>query len=314
MIIDVVGPLGRFLATAFQREALGYYRLPQEMLDRFVNYRPAAGDAAPLSPETFSRVRTAVASYAEASVADYANPYHGMPHFVKHAKNGVMLHGGCIGNGDDASVAMSQLMDLVGLLHDCHHPGCTLRIDAPRERWHRPELGAQVTCEYVSALAAVEVFEREGLSPVWQLGAVCLILMSTFGHADAVKRGLDFVPKIVLPQNPTLTAFMLADVWPVGDARSGLRDGVHINMLEMPASGKQTSDPMEIIVGQYGFETYYRQPLITHFISQVDHGHDLLEGGLTLSRQLQHEYSLALDGQAPELVAFVANYIQERSS
>jgi len=315
MIVAIDGPLGQFLTADLQREALSYYKLPQQMLDRFAAYVPAMGDAAPLSAEEFKRVRAAVARYAEESVAAYNNPYHGMPHFTKHAKNGVMLHNACIGDEDnDASLAMRQLMELGGLLHDCHHPGCTLRIDSPTERWHKPELGAEVTCEYVSALSAAELFEREGLSLVWQLGVVCLILMSTFGHADAAKRGFGFVPQIAKPRNPSLTAFVLADVWPSGDATDGLMDGVHINMLETNASGRRTNDPMEIIVGQRGFEIGYRQPLIAHFLTQVTRGHDVLERALRHSRELQHHYELAASGNWPELVAFVAHYIQEKSS
>jgi hypothetical protein len=258
-------------------------------------------DSQPIEPRQYERLLRQVKDYARASVARHGLPYHNEKHFEQMAAAATMLfdrmYGGQARRGP--LIAIRQAIEIAAWLHDCHHSGCTLRVDSVKPLY-RPELGTNVSAEFVSATAANDLLTHAGLPIQWRSFIVNCILSTTFGGKVAQQRGIQNVPAIGLVKTPYFALMRVADVWPPADIYVATQQGIDVNLHEIPATGTIT-DPIELLQAQLGFQDYRLAEMRN--LDKVC-GKSITKDGQKIVIHLTQQYRKALDGKFPELVAF----------
>lgn len=266
-------------------------------------YTPRPEDRQPMDARTYDRVLRQVKEYARMSVEAYNLPDHNMVHFSETAKAMTdqfeAVYGPAARTGP--LLAVRQALEIAGWLHDCHHSGCTLRIDSIKPLY-RPELGTNVSVEYVSAVAANDFLTWIGLPLPWRIFIVNEILASTFGGKIAQDRGITNIPVIHTPTTLYHAMMRVCDVWPKPDIHSELQKAINVNVHEIPAGGK-TTDPVQLLRDQAGFQGYR--------LSEMRNLDMIVGKQITLACQQEctrraEVFQQAADGDRPDLVDYVA--------
>ncbi|HJP80985.1 MAG TPA: hypothetical protein VJ841_01150 [Candidatus Saccharimonadales bacterium] len=290
------------------QEVLGWYpwhthypvHLRREFDDR--RFTVKESDAQPIEPRQYARLLRSVQDYARASVSRRKLAYHNENHFADMARSATMLFDRMYGSAARRGplIAIRQGIEIAAWLHDCHHSGCTLRADSIQPLY-KPELGTNVSAEFVSATAADELLRHAGLPIQWRAFVVNLILSTTFAGGVAKQRGIQGIPAIEKPRTAYFALMRLADVWPPSDVYIGAQQGINVNLHEIPATGVIT-DPVALIQAQIGFEQYRQGEM--RWFDQVC-GKSLTKDGQATSRRLQQQYERALSGKDKKLLDFV---------
>ncbi len=258
----------------------------------------------PMDGPTYDRVLRQVKEYARMSVETYNLPDHNMIHFAEVAKALTDLFDAVYGPAARTTplLAVRQALEIVGWLHDCHHSGCTFRIDSINPLY-RPELGTEVSVEYVSAVAANDYLAWIGLPLPWRIFIVNCILASTFGGKIAKERGLSRIPIVHAPATLYHAMMRVGDVWPKPDIHTELQKSVNINFHEMPGGGRIT-DPILLLRAQVGFQDYRLAEM--HNLDSIAGKQITLacRQGCTYRAQV---FQAAVDGKRPDLVDYVAS-------
>lgn len=287
------------------------YELPDELLVELATYTPRPEDAMAFEDNVFGQLWSASVAYVQSSVTAGGEtlPAHNYErHFQLVVDHGLLLFDTHFGTQTGIYGAVRQALALGLLFHDCHHCGSTLRRDHLFPL-HLPELGTNISVEEVSAIAANRFLKKWGVPLPWRLFIVGLIWASTFGHAQALERSHReygvYVPPAIHPHTFYHALMRVADCQPPASFEESLQYGSHVLVGEMPATGRQVTDPFEFADGQLGFLGY------------VGHCHDKLDriAGFALTtaaglRQIQqmHEHQMRqiVDGLNPEGFAFVS--------
>lgn len=297
------------ITTASQNEIWNWYNwsnYPPKLLREIKQnaYVALPEHSRPMNARTYDRVLRQVKDYAHMSVEAYNLPDHNMIHFAEVAKALTDLFDALYGAAARTTplLVIRQALEITGWLHDCHHSGCTLRADSVKPLY-RPELGTNVSVEYVSAVAANDYLAWIGLPLPWRVFIVNEILSSTFGGKIAKERGITNVPVIHAPTTLYHAMMRVGDVWPKPDIHAELQKAVNVNLHEIPAGGKVT-DPVQLLREQAGFQGYR--------LSEMRNLDTIAGKQITLA--CQHEcidrariFQAAVDGNRPDIVDYVTS-------
>lgn len=258
--------------------------------------------AQPMSQRAFDRVLQQVKEYARASVVRFNLAYHNEVHFAEMAHAAVLLFDTIHGPAarTSALLPVRQAIEIAAWLHDCHHTGCTLRHDSVNPL-HLPELGTDVSAEFVSAIAANDFLTWLQLPIQWRVFIVNCILATTFGGQAAIERGIANVPAISAVKTPYFALMRVADVWPRQDLWRELQGAVDVNFHEIPAAG-QITDPITLLRAQVGFQDYR--------ITEMQNLDRLVGKPVTARQQQDCTWRAALfqeaaDGRQPDVLNYV---------
>jgi hypothetical protein len=133
--------------------------------------------------------------------------------------------------------AVMQAFFFAGLMHDSGHCGATFRSQASqKEKLFLPELGENVSSEYVSMVSADKLAKELGFSVPARLFISFLIAATTYGgNTEEGKRlKIDHIKVTGFFG----TAMRLCDVAPPHSITEAARRDNGVNIAEIPASGK----------------------------------------------------------------------------
>ncbi len=226
--------LGLWAPFIDEQEMRSWYELPTSLQTECQIYQPDGHELDPFSESAFARLHREAVAYADQSVA-YANPpFHNHEHFRQVEENGLAAADAYAnGNRQKLPEAVRQALSLALYMHDAHHCASTFRVDA-RHGLYRPELGVNVSLEWVTTGAANEFMTARGLCLPARLFQVGIIWASTYGGQTPKGRELG-IPN---PQPQTVWGCITraADVCPQKDFTSWLRKGIAVNYGEIPAA------------------------------------------------------------------------------
>jgi hypothetical protein len=233
--------LGLWTPFVDMAEMIGWYQLPALLEAEYSSYMPDGHELEALPAHRFAAVRQAAIAYAEASVEALALPYHNAQHFRLTEERGMAAAEAYEQlTGNEVPEAVKQQLALALRLHDCHHCGSTFRAQAPQPgRLWRPELGARVSAEWVSALAADALGRECGLSVPARLFQTMIIWASTYGGSAPLGQELG----IPSPNPRSLWGCLMraADVCPSPNPVDTVRASIAVNYGERPAIPPATS-------------------------------------------------------------------------
>lgn len=296
----------RHITRESQQEISGWYGSPtypprlEYELRAIPRYWPDA--AQPMDSRSYDRILRQVKEYARASVVQLNLAYHNDVHFAEMAHAATSLFDAIYGPAarSTALLPVRQAIEIAAWLHDCHHSGCTLRYDSVHPL-HLPELGTDVSTEFVSTIAANDFLSWLGLPVQWRVFIVDCILATTFGGQAAIDRGISNVPAIGTVNTLYFAVMRVADVWPRQDLWRELQGAVNVNFHEIPATG-QVTDPITLLRAQVGFQDYR--------IAEMQNLDRL--AGRAITTRNQHEciwraalFQEAVDGHQPEILNYV---------
>ncbi len=215
--------------------------LPEEIERDLRNYVPS-DDVMPLSSQYFTEVMKAAIEMANGSVAHLNLPDHNSRHFCEVRDNGLAAFD--MRFGEEASTVyliVRQALEIALYCHDCYHCGSTLRIDAVRPgAIHMPELGMDVSVEWVSALEVWRFGKQWGLPTPMVFFMVCVILATTFAGDVARGRGLRNIPEVV-PTHFISCLTRASDARLQVDFTEMIQKSINVNIGEIPANGQVTT-------------------------------------------------------------------------
>jgi len=216
--------------------------LPREIEQDLRYYIAQSDDFTPLNPRRFTDVRAAAVEMADRSVAHLNLPDHNPKHFQEVRDNGLAVFDLYFGEAATTTyLAVRQALEIALYCHDCYHCGSTLRIDAVRAgALHMPELGVDVSVEWVSALEMWRFGKQWELSVPMLFFMVCVILATTFAGATAQQRGLQNIP-VVVPTHFISCLTRASDARLQEQFLEMIQKSINVNIGEIPASGQVTT-------------------------------------------------------------------------
>lgn len=233
-----------------------WYKLPPRLQGDLERFKPDGTELDALSPKQWRAVHRAAIAYAEKSVSKYDNPYHNADHFRLVEERGMAA----VKERErlqrkPVPEAVKQAFALALRLHDCHHCGATLRVDA-RKPLYRPELGKRISQEWISAQAADEFAHQHGLSVPARLFIVMVIWSSTY--SGNTLRGQQYGIPTVEPVGFWGRLMRAADVCLGGDEFTCLVNAVKITFEETPSLPAPTTWE-GFVKMEFGFLDYVMQ-------------------------------------------------------
>lgn len=212
----------------------GWYRLPDGMAAECRAYRPDGHELDALSARQYEQLHRKAVAFAKASVAPFRPAYHNDDmHFAETEAHGLAAADAYAG-GDKRKMPplVRQGLALALRTHDAHHCASTFRIEATRGMY-RPELGAKVSSEWVTALSVNQFMQQSGLNLPARLFQTYIIWSSTYGGGTQTGRRLG-IPN---PQPRTVWGAIMraADACPPPAFGHWLRRTIAVNYGETPA-------------------------------------------------------------------------------
>ncbi|HYG83490.1 MAG TPA: hypothetical protein VD907_01285 [Verrucomicrobiae bacterium] len=236
-----------------------YGGFPEKVENALRTYTFTSKDFDPIPVAEYNKLLKAAEAFADKSVARLKLPDHNPEHFEDVRRNVLQAfdkHYGAKAKGE--YLAVRQMLEIAAYCHDCYHCGSTLRADAEPGKLHKPELGTNVSTEWVSALEVTEFGLEHGLPWPKIAFMVAVILATTFGGKDAQQRRISNVP-IVEPAHPISCMIRAADVALKSDFMKFIVKGINVNVRETPSSGKVESYDV-FVTKQLGFIDHYVMP------------------------------------------------------
>jgi len=225
--------LGQWTRFIDEPDLATWYPWPPGLGADLEAFQPDGTELTPFSPQRFARMHDEAERYAAASVARWRLAYHGPRHFRQVENDGMnavtVLEGL---RGERFPLLVKQTLGIALRLHDCHHTGSTFRVTYPERVW-RPELGLQVSSEWVSSVAVDELAKGWGWRPPARAFAAMVIWCSTFGGATPLGQKLG-IP-VVAPRGLWGRLMRAADICPPPDLPSCIDSGLTANFSEVPA-------------------------------------------------------------------------------
>lgn len=281
----------------------GWYWLHAELQHEYDHFVAQGSDMRELDQSQWARVHDSAIYYANKSVEQFQNSYHNNEHFRVTEENGIAaIEQFERLTGKTVPGAVRQALALALRLHDCHHCGSAFRTDALRpELVHLPELGMEVSQEWVSAIAVNRWGLMHYLPMPWRLFMTMIIWASTFGGTTPKGQTFDIPnPKPTLLWGNVMRA---ADVCPPEDFEDALRHSISVLYGELPAApaAETLHGYLEAQLGFYGY--------VGHCFDELDRaaGVSLAEALGWRDRLAGHCNTMAAmqAGSRPELVELV---------
>jgi hypothetical protein len=225
--------LGLWAPFINEREMSGWYQLPAGMAAEAQRYRPDGREMTALSERAFTALHRRTVAFARQSVAPFGPAYHNDElHFAATEAFGLAAADAYAASNSRAMPTLvRQAFGLALRTHDAHHCASTFRMEAPRGMY-RPELGVNVTTEWVTALS-VNQFMTGQLNFPARLFQTGVIWSSTYGANAPTGQRLG-VPN----PNPTTiwgAIMRAADVCPPERFGAWLHQTIAVNYGEVPA-------------------------------------------------------------------------------
>ena len=298
--------LGLWTPYVNEREMSRWYKLPPELAAEAKAYRPDGREMDPLGKDTHLALVHATVGYVRASVEPFRPPYHNdETHFRAVRLNGMAAMGAyAAGARVEIPVLVRQAFDMALYTHDAHHCGSTLRMHAPHGVY-RPDLGVEVSSEYVTAMAVSEFMRTQGMNLPFRLFLTGVTWSSTYGGESSEGRRLH-IPN---PRPQTIWGAIMraSDACPPESFREWLRQSVAVNYGEVPAEPRlRTLD--SFIAGNERFLNY-----VAHCFDELDR-----IAGVKVTEMLSWRNRLQnlrrgmaqLSAREPRLVGFVLSEAQ----
>lgn len=246
--------LGYWTPFVSEAEILQWYRLPRSMQTELTSYRPDGREMRALHYRDYKKLHEKTVMYVRNSVAAFHPPYHNDQfHFAVVEANGLAA-------ADEYARGRPELMpdfvrQVFGLTlraHDAHHCASTFRSDAPRGMF-KPELGTNVSSEWVTAADFNSFMRREGLHLPARLFQTSVIWSSTYGGNTPKGQAL----RLPNPQPRTIWGAIMraADVCPPPQIDRWLHGSIAIGYGEVPAA-PQPQTIVGYVDAQLGFMDY----------------------------------------------------------
>jgi hypothetical protein len=237
------------------KEFSTWYELPIGLEEDLRNYQPDGTELSALGWEEFSHILSKALSVAHKSVLPSKPAYHNLRHFVEIVESGQeLLHGYEKLTEKHVPDAIKQSFLFALALHDCGHSGCTFRSMAPNpKKLFRPELGVDVSTEYVSFVEADKQAKQVGFNPPARLFICYVIGSSTFGGAtpEGKRIGIDHIQ----PNELFGCMTQAADVCPKSTLSAAVFDDCSVILGENPTDPKPKT-PEEMLSTRTGFFNY----------------------------------------------------------
>lgn len=266
--------LGLWQPFINEREMLSWYRLPTSMAEESRLYTPDGREMNALSGGAYDTLYRRTVAFARQSVAPFSPAYHNDDmHFATTEKEGLEAADAyAAGNKRKMPTLVRQVFGFALRTHDAHHCASTFRVEAPRGIY-RPELGTNVTTEWVTAMSVNEFMRQNGLPFPARLFQTGVIWSSTYGGSAPTGKRL----RIPNPNPTTVWGAIMraADVCPPGRFGDWLRQTIAVNYGEVPAQ------PAPLTLG--GFVTHSEG-----FAGYIDHCFTRLDqvAGMPLTNSL----------------------------
>jgi hypothetical protein len=226
--------LGLWAPFINEREMLGWYQLPSEMAEEARRYRPNGHELDTLSARAYSALHQQTVAFVRQSVAPFRPTYHNdQMHFAATEAFGLAAADAyAAGSKRKMPTLVRQTLGLALRTHDAHHCASTFRIEAPRGMY-RPELGTNVSTEWVTAQSVNRFMATQGLNLPARLFQTGVIWSSTYGGGTPTGNRL----RVPNPQPTTVWGAIMraADVCPPEKFGAWLRQTIAVNYGEVPA-------------------------------------------------------------------------------
>ena len=226
--------LGLWTPFVDEREMRSWYSLPAQQQAECDAYRPDGREMDALSAQAYTKLHKLAVQYARRSVSPFSPAYHNDEvHFAETEANGLVAADAYAGgNKRKMPDLVRQVFGLALRTHDAHHCASTFRFEAPRGMF-RPELGTNVSSEWVTALAVNELMRRQGLNVPARLFQTGVIWSSTYGGATPNGQRL----RIPNPRPRTIWGAIMrsADACPPESIARWFHQTVAVNYGEIPA-------------------------------------------------------------------------------
>lgn len=216
-------------------EMFSWYMLPDDTLAEALAYRPDGSELTPIPDGAYAQLHAETVAYVRASVAPYGPAYHNDEmHFAATEADGLQATDAYAEHNKlRAPRLVRQMFGLSLRTHDAFHCASTFRAQAPRGV-HWPELGTNVSSEWVTSIANDQFLRQRGVNVPARLFQIYVAWSSTYGGATP------YGQQLRIP-NPRPTTFWgatmrAADVCPPKDWRTWLQRTIGVNYGEVPAS------------------------------------------------------------------------------
>ena len=227
--------LGLWTPFINQDEMFGWYLLPDSIAAEFHEYRPDGTELTPFTQPEYEQLHHDAVRYVRSSVAPYAPAYHNDDmHFAAAEADGLQAADAYAEhNASRMPRLVRQMLGLSLRTHDAHHCASTFRAQAPQGIYW-PELGVDVSSEWVTSLANDQFLQRHGVHVPARLFQIYIAWSSTYGAETPFGQQLH----LPAPQPTTVWGALMraADVCPPRDWRVWLQRTIGVNYGEIPAT------------------------------------------------------------------------------